>query len=254
MDDLAPVIEVLAAALAKTRAGKAHIDLLACGLATTCKGLVPALEKMYGIDFRASTDDTGNAINGGDWKMETDSDYDVAADYLDAGKLTAYAEKMGLQNVLADMHTHKGRSPMVLYRVCQPEEAAATQSTMLAGGEERPLTRMKTPAHLVVQQVANNESIHGAAPKNEQEEKLAAILAAKGKSEQLSKGGGANRRNEVGWPVEFSTEQALQFVGALIKVHVNSEYVVKGSNAPGKNGYLIQIGTPLSSVEIVRAA
>jgi hypothetical protein len=95
MDDLAPVIEVLAAALAKTRAGKAHIDLLACGLATACKGLVPALEKMYGIDFRASTDDTGNAINGGDWKMETDNDYDVAADYLCGDRLKAYSEKMG---------------------------------------------------------------------------------------------------------------------------------------------------------------
>jgi len=96
IDQLAPVIEVLAAALSKTKAGKAHIDLLACGLATTCKGLIPALEKMYGIDFRASTDDTGNAINGGDWKMETDNDYDVAADYLDAPKLKDYTEKMGL--------------------------------------------------------------------------------------------------------------------------------------------------------------
>jgi len=100
IDQLAPVIEVLAAALSKTKAGKAHIDLLACGLATTCKGLVPALEKMYGIDFRASTDDTGNAINGGDWKMETDNDYDVAADYLDAPKLKAYSEKMGLLNTI----------------------------------------------------------------------------------------------------------------------------------------------------------
>ena len=74
--------------------GKAHVDFLACGLASACKGLVPALEKMYGIDFRASTDDTGNAINGGDWKMETDNDYDVAADYLDAAKLKQYSETM----------------------------------------------------------------------------------------------------------------------------------------------------------------
>jgi len=85
---------VLAAALSKTRAGKAHIDLLACNLATTCKGLVPALEKMYGIDFRASTDETGNDLAGGDWKMETDNDYDVAADYLDAAKLKQYSETM----------------------------------------------------------------------------------------------------------------------------------------------------------------
>jgi len=95
IDQLAPVIEVLAAALSKTKAGKAHIDLLACNLATTCKGLVPALEKMYGIDFRASTDETGNDLSGGDWKMETDNDYDVAADYLDAAKLKQYSETMG---------------------------------------------------------------------------------------------------------------------------------------------------------------
>merc|ERR1711935_465031 len=28
------------------------------------------------------------------WKMETDNDYDVAADYLDAAKLKAYTETM----------------------------------------------------------------------------------------------------------------------------------------------------------------
>jgi len=94
IDQLAPVIEVLAAALSKTKPGEAHIDLLACNLATTCKGLVPALEKMYGIDFRASTDETGNDLSGGDWKMETDNDYDVAADYLDATKLKQYTETM----------------------------------------------------------------------------------------------------------------------------------------------------------------
>ena len=94
IDQLAPVVEVLAAALSKTKAGKAHIDLLACNLATTCKGLVPALEKMYGIDFRASTDETGNDLSGGDWKMETDDDYDVAQDYLDAAKLIEYTETM----------------------------------------------------------------------------------------------------------------------------------------------------------------
>ena len=98
IDQLAPIIETLAAALSKTRAGKAHIDLLACNLATSCRGLVPALERMYGIDFRASTDETGNDLSGGDWKMETDNDYDVAADYLDADKLTAYTETMAKAN------------------------------------------------------------------------------------------------------------------------------------------------------------
>jgi len=108
IDQLAPVIEVLAGALSKTKAGKAHIDLLACNLATTCKGLVPALEKMYGIDFRASTDETGNDLSGGDWKMETDNDYDVAADYLDAAKLKAYTETMA-KGSKADEELKQGR-------------------------------------------------------------------------------------------------------------------------------------------------
>jgi len=60
IDQLTPVTEVLAAALSKTAIGKVHIDILACGLATACESLVPALEKMYGVDFRASTDDTGH--------------------------------------------------------------------------------------------------------------------------------------------------------------------------------------------------
>jgi len=95
---LAPIIEPLAACLRKTAMGKAHIDFLACRLAESCKGLVPALEKKYGIDFRASTDDTGNALSDGDWKMETDNDYDVSKDYLDAAKIKVYTEKMGLQS------------------------------------------------------------------------------------------------------------------------------------------------------------
>ena len=52
----------------------------------------------YGIDFRASTDVTGNALSDGDWKMETDNDYDVSKDYLDAAKIKVYTEKMGLQS------------------------------------------------------------------------------------------------------------------------------------------------------------
>ena len=107
LNQLAPMVECLTSTLCKTHIGHAHIDFLACGLATTCKGLVPALEKMYGVDFRASTDDTGNDINQGNWKMETDDDYDVSADYLDATKLQAYAEKM---NKLTDRISRVFRS------------------------------------------------------------------------------------------------------------------------------------------------
>ena len=63
---LAPAIEVLAAALSKTKAAKANIDLIACNLATTYKVLVHAPGKMYGIDFHVSTDETGNDLSGGD--------------------------------------------------------------------------------------------------------------------------------------------------------------------------------------------
>lgn len=95
IDALAPLMATLAGALAKTTKGYAHIDLLACSLATSCKGLVPALERLYGIDFRASTDTTGQQRKGGDWKMETDNNYDVAQDYFDKAQLRArYEETM----------------------------------------------------------------------------------------------------------------------------------------------------------------
>ena len=102
LDQLAPLIASLGAALSKAGGlvETPHIDFLACGLTTASKVLVPALEKMYGVDFRASTDATGNDLNGGDWKMETDNDYDVAADYLCA------AQTQGL-------HAHDGEMQRV---------------------------------------------------------------------------------------------------------------------------------------------
>jgi len=92
--DLAPILEVLVAAVAKARKGQAHIDLLACRLHTVCPGLVPALERKYGVDFRASTDDTGNSLHGGDWIMETDNNYDVSVDHLDPCLASAYNKLM----------------------------------------------------------------------------------------------------------------------------------------------------------------
>ena len=61
-----PAIHWLSAPALHGRLGKAHIDLLACGLAAFAPRLVVGLEKLYGIDIRASTDDTGNDVNGAD--------------------------------------------------------------------------------------------------------------------------------------------------------------------------------------------
>lgn len=67
--ELAPVIEPLIAILEQTKMGVAHIDFLACSLATASPNLIPTLEQTYGVDFRASTDATSNK---GNWTMETD--------------------------------------------------------------------------------------------------------------------------------------------------------------------------------------
>lgn len=77
-----PLGDVLVEALDRTDFGHAHIDLLACSLAATQPQLIPALEKLYKVDFRASTNNTGNEKDGGDWKLETDGDYDFRDAYL----------------------------------------------------------------------------------------------------------------------------------------------------------------------------
>jgi len=118
---LAPVLEVMIAALEKTRMNVAHIDLLACSLNTINRAFVPYLEQLYHVDFRASDDMTGEVHPSGatpqnirctadltilcrflggsaqqaNWKMETDNDYDFAKDYLDAELSTKYTEVMG---------------------------------------------------------------------------------------------------------------------------------------------------------------
>jgi len=91
---LRPLLDTLVAVLDKTDMGVAHIDLLACSLASIQPQFVPTLEKMYQVDFRASTDKTGAAGKGGDWKMETDGDYDFSAAYMDQAKIQKYQEVM----------------------------------------------------------------------------------------------------------------------------------------------------------------
>lgn len=90
---IAPALEVMIAALEKTKMNVAHIELLACKLAGVNSAFVPYLERLYHVDFRASDNDTGNGAQQGDWKMETD-DYDFAKDYLDLKLVEQYKETM----------------------------------------------------------------------------------------------------------------------------------------------------------------
>lgn len=91
---LRPLLDTLVSVLDKTDFGVAHIDLLACSLAKIQPALIPALEKMYKVDFRGSTNVTGNASNNADWKLETDSDYDFSKAYLDQVQVEQYQEVM----------------------------------------------------------------------------------------------------------------------------------------------------------------
>jgi len=113
LDQFAPLLRYLCSALQKTHMGHAHIDFLAGGLAMACKGFIPALEELYGVDFRGSDsvdlhekgvrrplsdykDDAkvdrfpGIATihapplhDRSNWTMETDGGYDAGPDYLD---------------------------------------------------------------------------------------------------------------------------------------------------------------------------
>ena len=70
---------------------------------------------MYGIDFRDSTDDMGPPRKGGDWKMETGNDYDVAADFGRAELKvrcteTTPANKSNKSNATAILDAAKKRS------------------------------------------------------------------------------------------------------------------------------------------------
>eukprot|EP00729_Bicosta_minor_P019871 gene19871-18997_t len=72
---LSPLLELMMSVLEKALMSKehtTHIAILACKAAGCDPKLIPTLEQLYNVDFMASTDDTGNASSGGNWKMETD--------------------------------------------------------------------------------------------------------------------------------------------------------------------------------------
>jgi len=93
IDQIGPLVEIMVASLEK--APTAHIAFMACSLAhnTFLPGLVPAMETLYGVDFMASTDVTGNETAGGDWELETDS-FHFNKVYCDPVKLVKYRQTM----------------------------------------------------------------------------------------------------------------------------------------------------------------
>lgn len=95
IDALAPFVELLTSILEPTAIGQSHIIFMACELDSFNPGLVPALEELYHVDFMASSDTTGGAAAGANWKMETD-DFNFAKVYCDSKKLEKHRGVMGM--------------------------------------------------------------------------------------------------------------------------------------------------------------
>lgn len=84
-----PVVTALVSCVGKG----GRVDILGCSLLEYSPDLVNRLEAVYGINFAASDDKTGNVAAGGDWILESDG-VDVAPVYFDPEKLQAYKGTM----------------------------------------------------------------------------------------------------------------------------------------------------------------
>lgn len=84
-------------ALMQALVGKAgmggHVDLLACNLALISPELISELESKMDMEFSASVTATGNAKEGGDWKMQTNG-LDAASLYFKDEEVHKYGETM----------------------------------------------------------------------------------------------------------------------------------------------------------------
>ena len=78
--------------LGKLLAKDGRVDLLACRLAASDEGrlLLATLEKVAGVGFAASTNDTGNPVFGGDWVLEAGG-IDAAALYFSPAELSQFS-------------------------------------------------------------------------------------------------------------------------------------------------------------------
>ena len=81
-----PLINTLVSCVGKG----GRVDLLGCDLLLYSPNLVNTLEEVYGINFAASDERTGNVTVGGDWILESD-DIDVAPIYFDPEKLKNFS-------------------------------------------------------------------------------------------------------------------------------------------------------------------
>jgi hypothetical protein len=68
---LMPMFQALAS-MVSSPAHLGHVDLLACGFAANSTGVecIKMIEKQVNAKFAASTDDTGNVAQGGNWDLE----------------------------------------------------------------------------------------------------------------------------------------------------------------------------------------
>ena len=141
------------------------------------------------------------------------------------------------------MYLDRDKSLRTLCRVCSIEEAAATYAYCVAGGQYQRLTTRRPSEQQAVNQVGNNEGIlrTGIDPR------MALLLKLQKKT-----GVNVNLTSTVRTVVEFSEHPAIQFQGTVIKVQVNSSFCTAGSRLSfeGGGGWLLQIGTPLHSVQL----
>ncbi|WP_296953039.1 hypothetical protein [uncultured Massilia sp.] len=129
------------------------------------------------------------------------------------------------------------------YRVCNLQEAINTWMYCLAGGRHVALTRDKPTEMQAVQQVGNNEGMPGT--RSGPDPRIAKLLSM-----------GIQIATPPPRPVvEYSLEPAAQFLNGqntVITVGINSAFCVAGSGLSfeGGGGTVVQIGTPLSWVDV----
>jgi hypothetical protein len=158
-------------------------------------------------------------------------------------EMTSYILGKGGQKIRS-MWERRDANPVVRFRVCSPREAINTWFYCLAGGQFRELTSDTPSDGAKVNQVGNSEGIH----RTGQDPRLAMLMSLQGVKVQL-----APPKREV---VEYSLVPAMQFANndsTVIKVQFNSAFSVEGSGLrfEGGGGTILQIGTPLSLVEIM---
>lgn len=145
-------------------------------------------------------------------------------------------------HLLRAMWGARDEKTIVAYRVCSPQEAIDTWFYCLAGGKYVDLVRPQPTEQQAIEQVGNNEGVsRGGKP----DPRLLVL-------EKMGIKPAPPKPRKV---VEFSWRPALQFGHNFVRVGLNQDFCVKGSGLSfeGGGGLVVQIGTPLSWVEIDEA-